>query len=230
MRRKLIMAAGAILATTVAGGTSWADPGPGDPTSAIDSCNGVYTCIAAVEAPLADAAAKRAVNKSYGDPQVTFDVPVVVGSLDTTGDGPSTTWTPCNITLHATSKYNKPSFSFTIAESGFDYTTTTCPSYAISSFSVSARIQDFGVQPLSSTHSDSDSGSSTAGAEASAYAAQGVSLYSFPVDYHGYGSTMLWSYRLHIAYTKYGRGAADLCIQHQASYGGGISGGPTACF
>lgn len=206
-----------MLALTVAGGPAWAEaPGPGDPTSEI----------AAVEEPVVNAAAERAVDESFGAPQVNVDIPVLVGSLS----APSATWTPCTITLRATSRYKKPSFSVVIAESGFDYTTTTCPSYAISSFSVSARIQDFGVPPLSSKYSDSDSGRSTGGAEANAYAAQGVPLYSFPADYHAYGSTILWSYRLDIAYTRYGRGPANLCIQHQASYGGKISGGAIACF
>ena len=195
-------------------------------------CGGVGTteCTATAEQAAANEAATLNASGSDVASAEPVTLPVTYGEVTTLSNGLSvTTWKPCTIALHIRAAYSKPSGSFAIAESGSDYTSTTCPSNAIDSFTVTSLVQDYGVPPASSMHSQNNSGSSTAGGQAYSSVGQGVSLYSFPTDYHAYGSTMVWSFSLHIAYTSNGKGATDICYQDQANYGGSVNGGPVAC-
>lgn len=228
----LLLIAGVVapaLATSSNAGTT---PTANTAVTSIENCAGATDCIAAVESTLANEAAGSSFTASHSSDVAgagVLNIPTVYGDpLTLPGDIGVTVWHPCTITLHSYSSYYKPT-GFTDQETAKDWTSTNCPSYAISSFSIYAYVYDYGVQPLSSTHSDSNSGSSTSGAQASAEAVQGVSIYSFPTDYHAYGSRLQWAYHLHIAYTSRGKGPADLCISDHATYPGGISGGPSNC-
>jgi len=127
----------------------------------------------------------------------------------------------CSYGGEARAYYDKPSGSVHINETGSASYSTNCPGGAVAAES---RIVDQGAGFLSSSQQIDNSNQSSP----SIYVpvSQQVALYSFPTNYHAYGSLIGWTDRFH-AILPPGymllSGSLDSCLGFSALYGGGIS-------
>jgi len=103
----------------------------------------------------------------------------------------------CNILLSTNSSYNKPSFSLINREHGDATITSDCDSTLITLLSASAKVADFGVGVLASTHQTFNQNNGSGFGPVYAPVDQDISLYTFPTDYHGPGSFIKWDYHGH---------------------------------
>lgn len=123
----------------------------------------------------------------------------------------------CRVKLSATSQYWKPSWSVVIREQGDAEGTSNCGSTRVPVIKVTATVTHHCVGP---TYSNSDSGSGAGPGPVPANAYQEVTAFT-PTQWCAYGTLISWRYTL---YARSNKGAsANLCIAHQANYGGDIS-------
>lgn len=133
----------------------------------------------------------------------------------------------CTFWLWGTASYNKAAVSIQDFEEGTAEGTTDCPGN--NSLSVFQHVVDNGVGFLSTVHQTSNSSSGTNSAFIDVQ--QTVTLYTFPADWHAYGSLLEWTSKMHItpdpSVTLFG--SPDLCVGYSALYGGGISFDGSGC-
>jgi hypothetical protein len=135
--------------------------------------------------------------------------------------GVSTDGKTCTGEFGAQVGYNKPSGQVTNYEWGKAKYADSCTAYT--NVTLSGLITDLGLPFLSTPHSQAVQGS-TNGPNAYVYAnpEQYVPLYTFPADWHAQGSSITWSFRLHIQWAPGWSGDSDLCLGAIAAYGGPV--------
>lgn len=109
--------------------------------------------------------------------------------------------------------YKKPRFSWHLYEFGEAKTNGSCSGFR--KVQLSALVSDKGVPLFSSTYNASASDQSDVNspyAYLRAFAEQNVSALNFPGDWHGFGSTINWTMRVHIDWKPGWTGDTDLCL------------------
>lgn len=168
---------------------------------------------------LADAATIAPAVGIYVDEDV--EIPLVITHIPTPGgDVPLPGPTTCVVRLSLSAGYSKPAFSAYNQEYANARASHNCGG-AINNLNLDAYVADKGAAFFSSVHQASQNGSGQNNVYANAF--QQVALYSFPADYHAFGSVLNWSARLNISYNSGYSGAKGACLAATAIYPGNPS-------
>lgn len=164
------------------------------------------------------------VDEALFDQELHFETPPIVMAVAV----PELAGNACVIQFTAKAYYSKPRFSYIIREGGsVESRPIGCADRDIRDNFTWSGVSDHGVGPLASTHSESSSSNASGTAISYTSVYQEVSAYSFPTDYHGFGSLIRWTDRVSIYFEGVGR--LNFCADFEAIFPFAITGGWRAC-
>lgn len=156
------------------------------------------------------------------DEEVTVPITIQVPSLNVNAVLDTVTRV-CQIRWSYRGGYSKPALSSYIQEHGSTSASHNCGA-AITGMNAEVWIGDKGVGVFSSTHQTQQNSSGQNNVHVSAY--QQVPLYTFPTDYHAFGSQIQWRFRATMSYGPGSSGPSSLCSGGTAFYPGSPSKTP----